>query len=99
MIKKLLLVLMLSLTIAACATTSEPKYLTRTEYKVLDIPPSLLECNGLSKAEYPDPKTMEVKDLNKLVTAYERHLGTCVTNNRAVKSFIAKAKLEIENRK
>lgn len=99
MIKKIASVIMIAGFLAACASTSEPKYLTRTEYKVLDIPTSLLVCNGLSKADYPDPKTMTVKDLNRLITAYERNLGTCVSNNRAVRSFIAKAKLEIENRK
>lgn len=93
---KYILTILFALFLGAC-NTSQPTVVTRTEYRVVEIPESILQCVRVSKDTLPDPDKLTDVQIARLIRQLWKNNETCANNMNAIREFIRKSKETIEN--
>ena len=94
---KYILLGIFALFLTAC--NSQTTVVTRIEYRVVEIPESILQCVRMNRDSLPNPNTLTDVQLARVIRTLWKNNETCANNMEAIKEYIRKAKETIEKQR
>lgn len=92
---KYILIAFFALFLSACGG-AQTTVVTRTEYRVVEIPESILQCVRINRTSLPNPDTLTDVQLARLIRTLWKNNETCANNMDAIREYIKKSKETIE---
>ncbi len=97
--KKIIIALVLPLFLIACNQPTEPLKLTIEKYRVVEIPEAWYnECPDIRKERVPNYKTLTDRQVADYIIKLYRNNVKCRNVIDRIRTFVATAKSELDNK-
>ena len=82
--------------LSGCTTT---KIVVQKELIPVEVPERYINCERLSKSQFPNFENLSDKQVSELLVKYETRLAACSRNMGAIRDFQKETKTSIANQK